>query len=111
MGFSLRFIVILATGCAVAQQAPTFATLSKQAQTLRDAQQFDKALDAYKQALKLRPNWEEGLWSLGSIAYDLDRYSDCAPAFRKLTELKPDGVPGWTMLGLCEYKLRNYGSA
>ena len=46
---------------------------------------------------------------MGSIAYDLDRYRDCADAFEALTRLKPDGAPGWTMLGLCEYRLRNYG--
>ena len=71
----------------------------------------EKAVELYKQALKLKPDWEDGLWSLGSIAYDLDHYSDCASAFQKLSKLKPDGAPGWTMSGLCEYKLRNYGSA
>jgi tetratricopeptide (TPR) repeat protein len=90
---------------------PSFPTLSRQAQTARDAHRLEEAVDLYKKALKLKPNWEEGLWSLGSIAYDLDHYSDCAWAFRKLSELKPDGAPGWTMSGLCEYKLRNYGSA
>jgi tetratricopeptide (TPR) repeat protein len=94
-----------------AQVSTPFAALSRQAQTARDAHQLDKAIELYKQALKLKPNWEEGLWSLGSIAYDLDRYSDCASAFRKLSQVKPDGAPGWTMSGLCEYKLRNYGSA
>jgi predicted Zn-dependent protease len=48
---------------------------------------------------------------LGSIAYDLDKYRECAGAFQKLTQVKPDGAPGWTMLGLCDYQLRNYGSA
>ena len=65
----------------------------------------------YQRALKLKPDWDEGLWNLGSIAYDLDRYSECAPAFRKLAGLKPDSVPAWTMSGLCEYKLRRYDAA
>jgi tetratricopeptide (TPR) repeat protein len=91
--------------------APSFATLSQQAQAARDAHQLEKAAGLYKQALKLKPNWQDGLWSLGSIAYDLDRYSDCATAFQKLSKLKPDGAPGRTMSGLCEYKLHNYGSA
>jgi predicted Zn-dependent protease len=91
--------------------APTFSTLSQQAQTARDANQLEKAVDLYKRALKLKPDWVEGLWSLGSIEYDLDRYKDCVWAFGKLDELKPDSAPGWTMAGLCEFKLRNYGSA
>ncbi len=101
---------LLCGSCVVAAQDP-FAVLSKQAQTARDAHQLDKAVDLYKRALKLKPAWDEGLWSMGSIAYDLDRYRDCADAFEALTRLKPDGAPGWTMLGLCQYRLRNYGIA
>ncbi len=116
MYISVRDVLIFAILCgslAAAPQDPasSFVALSKQADAERDAHQLDKAVELYKKALKLKPNWQEGLWSLGSIAYDLDRYSDCASAFRKLAEVKPDGAPGWTMLGLCEYKLRNYGSA
>jgi tetratricopeptide (TPR) repeat protein len=85
--------------------------LSRQAQSARDAHQLEKAVELYKQALKLKPNWEEGLWNLGSISYDLDRYTDCASAFGKLSEVKPDGAPGWTMAGLCEYTLGNFGRA
>ena len=98
-------------GAAAQTAAPTFLTLSRQAQSARDAHQLEKAIALYKQALKLKPNWEEGLWNLGSIAYDLDRYTDCASTFSKLTAVKPDGAPGWTMRGLCEYKLHNYGPA
>ncbi|MCX6631040.1 MAG: tetratricopeptide repeat protein [Candidatus Solibacter sp.] len=94
------------------QTAPaSFQTLSQQAQTARDAKELDKALALYQRALKLKPNWDEGLWSLGNIAYDLDRYSECAPAFRRLASLKPESVPAWTMSGLCEYKLRRYDAA
>jgi tetratricopeptide (TPR) repeat protein len=116
MLFSARaipmFPAFLAT-LAISAQIPdsSFPTLARQAQAARDSHQLEKAVELYKQALKLKPNWEDGLWSLGSIAYDLDRYADCAVAFHKLAEVKPDGAPGWTMAGLCEYKLRNYGPA
>ena len=100
------------THAATAQKStPTFTTLSSQAQAARDAHQLEKAVELYKQALKLKPNWEDGLWSLGSIAYDLDDYSGCAGTFQKLSKMKPDGAPGWTMWGLCEYKLHNYAPA
>lgn len=90
---------------------PTFAVLSQQAQAARDANQLQKAVELYKKALKLKPNWEEGLWNIASISYDLDQYKDCVSASGKLSELKPDGAPVWTMAGLCQYRLRNYGSA
>jgi tetratricopeptide (TPR) repeat protein len=90
---------------------PTFQTLSQQAEAARDAKQFEKAVGFYQRALKIKPDWDEGLWNLGSIAYDLDRYETCAPAFRKLAALKPKSAPAWTMSGLCEYKLRRFDAA
>ena len=98
---------------ASAQQTPppTFATLSQQAQAARDTNQMEKAIDLYRKALKLKPAWEDGWWNVASISYDADQYKDCVSASQKLAELKPDSVPGWTMAGLCEYRLRNYGSA
>jgi tetratricopeptide (TPR) repeat protein len=106
------FALLPASQPVVAQTpAATFASLAQQAQTARDAHQLDKAIDLYKKALKLKPNWEEGLGNVGSIAYDLDQYKDCVWAFNKLSESKPDAAPAWTMAGLCEFKLRNYGSA
>ena len=109
---TLMALSLLAIPRGLAQgPPPSFASLSRQAQAARDANQLEKAMELYKKALKLKPAWEEGLWSLGSIAYDLDRYPDCVSAFRSLTKVKPDGTPGWTMAGLCEYKLRDFGAA
>ena len=90
---------------------PSFQALSRQAEAARDAKQLEQALVLYQRALKLKPDWDEGLWSLGNIAYDLDRYGECAPAFRRMAGLKPDSAPAWTMSGLCEYKLRRYDAA
>src|ERR1700678_4178184 len=111
--WAMLMFALLDGGLAGAVQDPTpsFTSLSTQAQAARDSHQLEKAFELYAQALNLKPDWEDGLWSLGSIAYDLDRYSDCARAFQKLSEVKPNGVPGWTMRGLCEYKLRDYGAA
>jgi len=91
--------------------SPSFQTLSQQAEAARNAGQMPKALTLYQRALKLKPDWDEGLWNLGSIAYDLDQYAECAPTFRRLAALKPDSAPAWTMAGLCEYKLRRYSAA
>ena len=72
---------------------------------------MDEAIDLYRKALKLKPSWEDGWWSLGSITYDEDKYVECAVAFRHLAVLKPDLAAGWTMAGLCEYKLRKFDDA
>jgi tetratricopeptide (TPR) repeat protein len=72
---------------------------------------MDEAVGLYRKALKLKPSWEDGWWSLGSITYDEDKYAECALAFRRLAVLKPDLAAAWTMAGLCEYKLRKLDDA
>jgi tetratricopeptide (TPR) repeat protein len=112
-GFCSGALALFTFGNPAAAQrvAATFQSLSQQADAARDAKQMDQAMALYQRALQLKPDWDEGLWSLGNIAYDLDRYNECAPAFRRLAELKPDSAPAWTMSGLCEYKLRRYDAA
>ena len=65
----------------------------------------------YKRALELKPGWEDGWGEAGTIAYDLEKYPECAIDFGRLTVLKPDLVPAWTLKGLCEYQLRDYEAA
>jgi hypothetical protein len=71
---------------------PSFQSLSQQAEAARGRPQLDKALPCINARLKLKPDWDEGLWNSGSIAYDLDQYAECAPAFRRLAGLKPDSA-------------------
>jgi tetratricopeptide (TPR) repeat protein len=92
-------------------QASSFEAVSQKAEAARDSGHPAEAISLYKQALELNPKWLDGWWNLGSIAYDTDDYSECAPSFLNLASLKPDSVPAWTMSGLCEYRLRNYPAA
>jgi tetratricopeptide (TPR) repeat protein len=87
---------------------PAFDALVQQAVNARDSGHLDDALALYQKALKLRPDWDEGLWDAGSVAYDKDRFTDCAPLFRRLTAIKPALAPAWIMSGLCEYGLHQY---
>jgi tetratricopeptide (TPR) repeat protein len=90
---------------------PSFEILSRQAAEARDARRLAEALSLYRKALKLKPDWVEGLWAAGSMEYDQDRYQDCSADFQRLASLKPDQPPGWTMAGLCQYHLRDYDSS
>jgi len=94
-----------------AQAAPSFEALSRQAAEARDAGRMDQALTLYRKALKLKPDWEDGLWAAGSIEYDQDKYEECSADFERLAALKRDQAPARTMAGLCEYHLRDYRAA
>lgn len=106
----LTLIAILLLSQSPAKPAD-FSALARDAAVARDAGRLDDAFALYTKALKIRPDWDEGLWNAGSIAYDKDRYSDCAPLFRRLAAIKSDLAPAWTMLGLCEYGLHDYDLA
>jgi len=94
----------------LAAQAPNsparnFAVLSAKADAARDANQLNDAVDLYKRALRLRPNWTEGWWSLGTIRYDQDDFAEAAQAFRKVVALDAKHGTARVMLGLCEFEL------
>jgi tetratricopeptide (TPR) repeat protein len=94
-----------------AQQKAAFDKLSKQADEAREAGRLEDAIRLYNQALQLNPKWMEGWWYLGSIFYDRDRYSEAAEALKILLSLHRENGPAWTLLGLCEFQLRNYKEA
>lgn len=98
---------------AAGQRAPEprFDNLVHQAEEARDAKRLDEALGLYKRALKLNPTWDDGWWNAGNIAYDLDKYTECASDFHRLAALKPNLAPAWTLEGVCEYHLRDYDAA
>jgi tetratricopeptide (TPR) repeat protein len=94
--------------CLAAQNAPNFDALSKRADAARDAGQTNEAVNLYGKALRLKPDWREGWWSLGSLLYDANRYQEGEAAFLPLTKLDPDKSPGWAMAGLCEFEIDHY---
>ena len=92
-------------------QKAAFDTLVKQADAAREADRLEDALRLYNQALQLNPKWPDGWWYLGSIFYDRDRYAEAAEALKILISLGRENGPAWTLLGLCEFQLRNYKEA
>ncbi|HKP10551.1 MAG TPA: tetratricopeptide repeat protein, partial [Blastocatellia bacterium] len=91
-----------------AQQQAQFNNLAKQADAAREAGRLEDAIRLYNQALQLNPKWPDGWWYLGSIFYDRDRYAEAGEALKILLSLKRENGPAWTLLGLCEFQLRNY---
>ena len=88
-----------------------FAKLAADATAAREAERIDDAISLYRQALSARPDWAEGWWFLGTIYYDLNKYSDAAPAFKRVVDLQGKAGSPWVMLGLCEFQLLRYDDA
>ncbi len=89
----------------------SFDQVVKRAAEARDANRVDDAIALYRQALKARPSWAEGWWYVGTLLYDLERDAEAREALQRLAALKPDGGPTWALIGLCEFRLRDYQPA
>lgn len=85
-----------------------FDKLAAQAAQARDANRLDEAVALYRQALRLRPLWDEGWFYLATLLYEGDSWADASQAFRETTNLNPKVGTAWVMLGLCEFKLGRY---
>ena len=97
------------SAAAIAQPATSsFDKLAKEAEAAGRANRVDDAIRLYSQALRIKPAWEEGWWTLGMLNYQLDRYVEGREAFRHLTVTNPNVAVAWAMLGLCEFETRQY---
>lgn len=93
---------------AASRSSGPFDQVSKRAAAAREADRVDEAIELYRQGLRLRPSWGEGWWYVGTLLYDGDRYGEGRDAFRRLVSIEPKRGPSWALLGLCEFRLRDY---
>ncbi len=71
----------------------TFDRKSNQANAARQAGRLEEAIALYRDALRLKPEWTEGRWYLGTSYYELDRYAEAAAAFKRLLASEPRTAP------------------
>ena len=118
MRILLGLVVVL--GAAAAQsrdrkgadaQLAAWKPLAAQATAARESNRVDDAIRLYEKALRANPAWEEGLWHLGMLQYEKDRYVEGRDAFRRFSAINRKSGPAYVMLGLCEFQLGNYSDA
>ena len=82
-----------------------FADLAKAAKEASEANRLDEAAGLYRKAVALRPEWAEGWFSLGTLAYDQNQYQSAAEAFEQVVHLDAKAGTARVMLGLSEFEL------
>jgi tetratricopeptide (TPR) repeat protein len=88
-----------------------FDLLVKKAEAAKAAARFPEAIQAYQQGIKLRPDWMEGRFALGTILYDQDRYEEARNEFRVVSQAQPKNGVVMALKGLCGFQLRDYERA
>jgi len=89
-----------------------FEEVARRAEEALEADRIPEALRLYERATKLRPDWPEGWWHLGTLLFDAGRFAEARDAFAHFVsvERKQPG-PGFGMLGLTEFQLKHYHQA
>jgi tetratricopeptide (TPR) repeat protein len=98
---------------ASASQSPqSFEHLAESAQAAADANRIPEAIQLYRDAVGLRPSWSEGWWSLGTMLFDTQQFREARDAFRHFVSVEHQQPgPGFGMLGLTEFELKDYQRA
>jgi len=96
---------------SVAQAAGDFDQLAQAAKRAREEDRDDSAIDSYRQALILKPGWDEGLWYLGALLYEKQNYFEACTFLRRFLAQNPSNGYGWAMLGLSEFESHEYTRA
>ena len=106
-------LLLLVTVSAVPVHAPaqapqTFEELSDKARQAYESDHLDDAAALYRDAVKLRPDSSQSWWAIGMIEYQRDRYPECRDALTRMTALDSSAAPGFALLGLCEFRTKQY---
>lgn len=96
---------------SVAPKAANFDRLAREASRARDENRDDDAILLYKQGLKIKPSWHEGLWYLSTLLYEKEQYPETRDLLRQFVSYDPEAGPGWALLGMSEFQTREYSRA
>jgi len=94
--------------CSTPPNLGTFEQLSREADRARDENRYQDAIRLYRQGLEIKPTWDEGLWSLSTLLYEKEQYSDARDLLRRFVSRVPQAGPGWALLGMSEFQTREY---
>ena len=73
--------------------------------------EFEKAIEAYKQAIKLRPDSQESYYHLGMAYSSMGRYKEAIEAYNNAIRIKPDYAAAYYNLGHAHSNLNQYDKA
>jgi tetratricopeptide (TPR) repeat protein len=84
---------------------------SKRGETLLELKRYKEALEAYNQAIELKPEYAEAFLGQGNSFLELKRYEEAVEAYDKAIQLQPNYVEAWNGRGKGLDFLQRYESA
>jgi tetratricopeptide (TPR) repeat protein len=89
----------------------SFDQLLQSGAKAREENRDDEAIQLFRRALAAKPDSEEALWYLGSMLYEKEQFPEARDVLRSFLTLRSDAGPGWALLGMSEFQLREYPRA
>lgn len=98
-------VACFATLCAAQTEGalgddPDPVRLFERGQAAHARGEFERALELYEEAIKVRPEFSEAEFQRGNVLVSLNRLSDAEPAFRRAIELRKNWSLPYTALGV-----------
>ena len=100
-----------ATGNSNGPPSDSFEELSRRAAESQAAGQTELAIQHFQQALRMRPDWDDGRWNLAMLFYSSAKYPEAISVLKSWVERKPDFGTAWAVMGLSEFEIKDYGNA
>ncbi|HSZ61995.1 MAG TPA: tetratricopeptide repeat protein [Terriglobales bacterium] len=89
----------------------SFDELSRRATAAQAAGNMDQAIQNYQRAVQLRPEWDDGRWSLAMLQYSAGHYPEAISELENWVERHPNVGTAWAVMGLCEFETKDYKNA
>lgn len=91
--------------------AAPFDVIAAEARKAWNEKRDEEAMNLFHKGLVLHPDWDEGLWYVGTLYYDHEDYREARNFLRRYLAWHPEKGAGWALVGMSDYKLREYGHA
>lgn len=88
-----------------------FDELARQAADAQASGDTTAAIQHYREALRQRPTWNDGRWSLAMLYYTSGRYPEAIAALKDFIAANPSNGTAWAVLGLSEFEMRDFDNA
>jgi tetratricopeptide (TPR) repeat protein len=91
--------------------SPTLEEIASEATALQGSGKTADAIRTYQRALQAHPEWNDGWWNLGMLAYSTGNYPEAITALKVCVQRNLGGGTAWAVMGLSEFAVKDYNNA
>ncbi len=110
-GVSLICLLLALLFVARPAEAQSFEQFVQMATQARQESRLAEAIEYYERTIRIREDWAEGWWHLGTLHYELGAFDEARNFLQGFLRLEGDSAPGSLLLGLCDFEAGDYEAA